>query len=67
MALKERRVFDCCEVLASGDIQVVKVDEIYDDQTGDIKSRSLPIRNVVASDDITPNDVQAFLDNSKAN
>ena len=63
-SLLERTVINRCEVLASGNIQVREANEIYDDKTNEVKAQTFH-RYVVASDDTTPDDVQAFLDNSK--
>ena len=64
MTLQERTVINRCELLDTGDIQVREENEIYDDETDEVKSQTFH-RYVVASDDATPDDVQAFLDNSK--
>lgn len=64
MALLERTVINRCEVLTSGDIQVREANEIYDSQTDEIKSQSFH-RYVIVSEDETPENVQAFLDNSR--
>lgn len=66
MALQQRRVINKVEVLASGDIQVREADEIYDDAEPSVVISEKYHRYVVASADPTPDDVQAFLDNSKA-
>jgi len=63
--LQERTVINRCEILQNGDVQVRLANEIYDDSTEEIKSKSFH-RYVISSDDATPTDVQAFLDNSKA-
>jgi len=65
MALKERTVIDLCEILRDGRIQVREAKEIYDTETDAVRGREFH-RYVVESDDKTPSDIQAFLDNSKA-
>lgn len=65
MALKERTVVDRVEVIALGNLHVREAKEIYDDQTGKVKAQTYH-RYVVDKDKPTPEDVQAFLDNSKA-
>jgi len=64
MALLERTVIDMVEVLRTGDIQVRESIEIYDNQTNEIKSQKFH-RFIINSDDDTPVDIQAFMDNSK--
>ena len=65
MALQKRRVINRCEILASGDIQVRETDEIYDDITNEVESRTFH-RKVIVQAEKTPADVQTFLDNSKS-
>jgi len=63
--LQERTVINRCEILPNGNIEVRLANEIYDDSTEELKSQKFH-RYVVATNDETPTDVQAFLDNSKA-
>lgn len=79
MPLQERSVINKVEILPSGDIQVRVANECYDDTitpvvaependvqgVTDVKSSSYH-RYVVLSKDVTPDDVQAFLDNTKS-
>ena len=64
MSIQERRVINQVEILNSGDIQVREHDQIL--INGNWVQIGLPHRKVIASDEVTPSDVQAFLDNSKA-
>lgn len=65
MALQERTVINQCEILTSGIIQVREATEFYDDVTDEVKSQTYH-RYTVAAEETTPEDVQAFLDASKA-
>jgi len=63
--LQERTVINRCEILPNGNIEVRLANEIYDDSTEEIKAQNYH-RYVVSSNDETPAEIQAFLDNSKA-